>query len=80
MINASIANIEIGLHPTLDGQITNAATFLVRPGRMVNDESGEHPGEQFIEITLTRQEVREVLQSLDEDWAYHQKFALKLPA
>lgn len=79
MIDASIANIEIGIHSTRNGQITNAATFLVRPGRLVNDESGEHPGEQFIEITLTRQEVRDVLQSLDEDWADHKKFALKLP-
>lgn len=80
MIDRSIANAEISLQDTPDGGMTNAITFLVRPERYVSDESGQHPGETFVEVTLTREEVRECLADLDRDWADHERFALKLPA
>lgn len=79
MIDQSIANAEIGLHDTPDGGMTNAITFLVRPEQYVTDASGAHPGEMFIAVTLTREEVRDALANLDQDWADHEKFALGLP-
>lgn len=79
MIDQAIANAEISLHDTPEGGMTNAITFLVRPERYVSDASGDHPGETFVEVTLTREEVREVLADLDKDWADHEKFALGLP-
>lgn len=50
--------------------ITNGVCLLVRPHAGVRDESGEHPGETFVEVTLTRQEVRAIADWLDEDWRY----------
>lgn len=79
MIDQSIANAEIALHDAPDGGVTNAITLLVRPETFVHDESGQHPGESFVPVTLTREEVREILADLDKDWADHERFAMGLP-
>jgi hypothetical protein len=80
MSDQVIACAEIALHDTPDGGMTNAITYLVRPGQpLVSDASGEHPGELFIPVTRTREELRSDLASLDQDWADHERFALGLP-
>ena len=80
VLDRSIADGYISLEETADGGMTNAMTFQVRPGRLVPDESGEHGGESFLEVRLTREEMRECLADLDKDWADHEKFAKGLPA
>ena len=48
--------------------MTSAAQLLVRPVDVRSDESGEHPGEKFVMLTLTREELREMVYVLDTDW------------
>lgn len=52
-----------------DHGITNAISLLIRPLDIRSDESGNHPGESFVMATLTREELREMVAWLDEDWA-----------
>lgn len=65
----NIADMHLGLESLPDGEMTNVAYILARPSRPCSDESGKHPGESFVEICLTRTEVRQLLASLDADWA-----------
>lgn len=52
-----------------DYGITNAIHLLIRPHDVRGDESGAHPGESFVMAMLTREELREMVEWLDEDWA-----------
>lgn len=52
-----------------DYGITNAIALLIRPLDVRGDESGNHPGESFVMARLTREELREMVAWLDEDWA-----------
>lgn len=45
---------------------TNSVTIFSRPV-MALDESGEHGYEKFSVVTLTRAEIAEILQKLEED-------------
>lgn len=61
--------------------IVSGAVLLIRPGKMMPDESGEHPGEmfQFVEIPLDR--LEEIVQWVREDWQSQQLHApLPIPA
>lgn len=79
-IDKAIENFSICLFVRSDGSMTNAAICLVRPERIVSDASGEHPGESFVEITMTRDEARKVLDDLDRDWADHEYYTRVLPS
>lgn len=79
MIDPSIATAYIALEDTADGGMTNGITFLVRPDRLVRDESNAADTEVYVAVTLTREEVHQCLADLDRDWADHEKFALGLP-
>ena len=73
-VDKAIATYGITLWDNTLGQITNAAQFLIRPTDMRIDESGQYPGETFVMATLTRDELRSVLDDLEQDWAdvvYH---------
>lgn len=48
---------------------TNAISLLVRPIDIRSDESGEHPGETFVMVSLTREELHEIVKLADDDWA-----------
>jgi hypothetical protein len=50
-----------------DGSLTNRASILVRLNDLRGDESGELPGETFAMASLTRAEVRQMLDDLDAD-------------
>ncbi len=65
----NIGGIGICLRCRRDKLITNAVDILVRPRDVRGDELGEHPGETFVMLTLTREEVRAMLHLLEEDWA-----------
>lgn len=45
---------------------TNAVTIYLEPNKDY-DESGRHPGKEFSSVTITRAELREMLNCLDED-------------
>lgn len=79
-VDKAIANASIALWENASGGVTNAMQLLVRPDDMRSDESGAHPGESFVMVTITREEFRELLQDLEDDWADHIKFATELPA
>ena len=68
-VDKAIATMAITLWDRHYGGTTNAVQLLVRPTDMRSDESGEHPGETFVMVTLTREELRALLTELDEDWA-----------
>lgn len=63
----ALAQAACVLWKTEDGKITNAVQLLVRPTDVRGDESGEHPGESFVMVTITREELRAMLNWLDED-------------
>lgn len=66
----AIATMSVGLCARRDnGRVTNAVDILVRPVHVSCDESGSHPGEKFVLLHLTREEVRSALHFLEEDWA-----------
>lgn len=68
-VDKAIATAGICLWDRHDGGITNAVQLLVRPLDVRGDESGEHPGESFVMVTITREEMRGLLAALDQDWA-----------
>ena len=79
-VDKAIATVSITLWESANGGMTNAVQLLVRPADVRGDESGAHPGESFVMVTIIREEVREMLQGLDDDWADQMKFAAELPA
>lgn len=69
-----LAAVHIELQPDGDG-MTNAAVLLVRADQLQPDESGEHPGERFAMVSITRAELLGILQSIEDDWQDHCRFA-----
>lgn len=68
-VDKAIATCSYCLWERHDGGITNAIQLLVRPLDVRCDESGSHPDENgFVMITITREELREMVKLLDEDW------------
>jgi hypothetical protein len=80
LVDKAIAQVSISLWDSHDGGMTNAVVLLVRPLDVRCDESGGHPGESFVMITITREEIAEMQKALDADWADHERFAEGLPA
>lgn len=80
LIDKAIAQVSICLWDSHDGGMTNAVQLLVRPLDIRSDESGGHPGEKFVMLTITREEIVEMQKALDADWADQVKFAGGLPA
>ena len=67
-VDKAIATFGICLWDRHDGGTTSAVQILVRPLDVRGDESGGHPGESFVMVTITREEMREMLAALDQDW------------
>lgn len=65
----AIAACHLALWTRKDGAMTNAVQLLVRPKDVRCDESGAHPGEQFVMLTITREEVAAMLFELEQDIA-----------
>jgi hypothetical protein len=70
-VDKAIATCGICLWDKHGGGTTNAVQLLVRPIDVRSDESGQCPGETFVMLTITREELREMLRELDEDWGAH---------
>lgn len=68
-VDPAIATMGICLWDRHGGGITSAVQLLVRPLDVRSDESGGHPGESFVMVTLTREELREMLAAVDADWS-----------
>lgn len=68
-VDPAIATCSLALWPRKDGAMTNAVQLLVRPLDVRGDEAGGHPGERFVMVTITREEVRAMLAALEEDMA-----------
>lgn len=68
-VDQAIAACSLALWTRKDGAMTNAVQLLVRPLDVRGDESGGHPGEQFVMVTITREEVRAMLAALEQDMA-----------
>ena len=68
-VDPAIANCCLTLWERKDGAMTNAVQLLVRPTDVRADESGGHPGERFVMVTITREEVAAMLKALNEDAA-----------
>lgn len=68
-VDPAIATMGICLWDRRGGGMTNAVQLLVRPLDVRSDESGAHPGESFVMVTLTREELRAMLAELDRDWS-----------
>lgn len=68
-VDPAIATCSLTLWERKDGAMTNAVQLLVRPIDVRGDESGAHPGERFLMVTITREEVAAMLKALAEDAA-----------
>ena len=68
-VDKAIATASITLCDHHESGITSAVQLLVRPLDLRSDESGAHPGETFVMVTITREEVRAMLTALDDDWS-----------
>ncbi|MDP3654287.1 MAG: hypothetical protein Q8R67_21680 [Rhodoferax sp.] len=79
-VDKAIAQVSICLWESHDGGTTNAVQLLARPLDVRGDESGGHPGEQFVMVTITREEISAMHYALDQDWADQVKFAGALPS
>lgn len=71
----NLAAWHVELQPDGDDGMTNAATLLVRADQLHAEESGEHPGERFAMVSITRAELMGILQVLEDDWQDHCRFA-----
>lgn len=68
-MDPAIATCALTLWDRKDGSLTNAVQLLVRPADLRGDESGGHPGERFVMVTITREEIAAMLQTLEVDAA-----------
>lgn len=69
-VDSAIAACGVCLWECKDGvTVTNAVQLLVRPTDVRGDESGGHPGETFVMVTITREELAAMLAALTSDWA-----------
>lgn len=71
----AVAALSYSLWSNRDGSPTSAVQILARPTDIRGDESGRHPDEDFVMITLTREEVEAILADLNEDWATQEHYA-----
>lgn len=69
LVDPAIAQVGLTLWNEKDGQMCSAVQLLVRPLDVRGDEAGKHPGEQFVMLTITRNELRAMLDAVDADWA-----------
>lgn len=74
-VDKAIATASYCLWALQGGEYTNAVQLLVRPVDIRSDESGGHPGETFVMLTITREEVRAILDELNRDWDQFAAFA-----
>lgn len=65
----AIAACHLTLWDRQDGAMTNAVQLLVRPADLRGDESGAHPGERFVMVTILREEIEAMLHELQADLA-----------
>ena len=79
-VDKAIAQASICLWDGHHGGVTNAVQLFVRPLDVRGDESGSHPGETFVMVTITREEIAAMQKALDDDWADQIKFAWEIPA
>lgn len=68
-VDPAIAACSLALWSRKDGTMINAVQLLVKPLDVRGDESGGHPGERFVMVTITREEVRAMLHALKQDMA-----------
>jgi len=69
LVDPAIAQVALTLWNEKDGRMCSAVQLLVRPLDVRSDESGGHPGEQFVMLTITRDELKAMLDAVDEDWS-----------
>lgn len=69
LVDRAIAQVGLTLWNEKDGRMCSAVQLLVRPLDVRGDESGGHPGEEFVMVTITRDELRAMLDAVDQDWA-----------
>lgn len=69
LVDPAIAQVALTLWNEKDGRMCSAVQLLVRPLDVRGDESGGHPGEQFVMLTITRDELQAMLKAVEEDWA-----------
>ena len=67
-VDKAIATVDLCLSDHHERGLTSAVQLLVRPLDVRSDESGAHPGESFVMVTITREELRALLAAADEDW------------
>lgn len=66
--DSALAQVVSALWVGEDGRMTNCAQLLVRQTDVRSDESGNHPGEVFAMVSITQEELRAMLQFLEDDW------------
>lgn len=69
LVDPAIAQVGLTLWNEKDGRMCSAVQLLVRPLDVRGDEAGGHPGEEFVMLTITRDELKAMLDAVDEDWA-----------
>ena len=69
LVDPAIAQVSLALWNEKDGRMCSAVQLLVRPLDIRGDEAGGHPGEEFVMLTITRDELQAMLNAVDEDWA-----------
>jgi len=69
LVDPAIAQVSATLWNEKDGRMCSAVQLLVRPLDVRGDEAGGHPGEEFVMVTITRDELRSMLDFVDGDWA-----------
>jgi hypothetical protein len=75
LVDPAIAQVALTLWNENDGRMCSAVQLLVRPLDVRGDEAGGHPGESFVMLTITRDELRAMLDAVEADWAASVKCA-----
>lgn len=68
LVDPAIAQVALTLWNEKDGRMCSAVQLLVRPLDVRGDEAGGHPGEEFVMLTITRDELRAMLDAVETDW------------
>ena len=67
-VDPALAQCSVALWNEKDGRMCSAIQLLIRPLDVRGDEAGGHPGEEFVMVTITRDELRAILDFVEEDW------------
>jgi hypothetical protein len=67
-VDPNIGTFGIALWNRHCGGMTSAVQILVRPNDIRCDESGQLPGERFVMLTLTLEELKELVKCVQRDW------------